>query len=448
MINLVKRCLTKMLIVVMAVTIITGFSACSGNTDKQAQTSDQTQPVTKAAQTETTATQPVKEIVMWGEWSGEGEKQVNTMVEKFNTSQSAIFVKYDVVQDMVTKFLTAATSGQTPDIIIWDRFMTATYAPKNVIFPIDEYIANDGINRDDFFSEALRELSYDGKTYGLPLTVDGWNLFINKKLFAEKSLSAPKTWDELENCAKALTIWEGDKLVRSGLSMAWNPWLFNQWIQTAGGQVVSDDGKTTAFNNEKGLMVLNFWDKLLNQDKVYKVGFEAGLGEGVDAFVTGKVAITWGGMWSVDGYRKYGKDLEFELIPMPAGPYGDRGGFMGGFGLIIPSAAKNKDEAWQFMKWWAAEPANALEWAKVSKSVPGNRSVTGDSFFLEDNNYKNLVEAMKFAKIRPPFPGYSSLETQVIGPNLQRFMEGKITATEVLAKMQIQGDKLLASYYK
>lgn len=195
-------------------------------------------------------------------------------------------------------------------------------------------------------------------------------------------------------------------------------------------------------------MVLDFWDKLLNQDKVYKIGFEAGLGDGVDAFVTGKVAITWGGMWSVEGYQKYGKDLEFELVPMPAGPNGDRGGFLGGFGLIIPSAAKYKDEAWQFMKWWAAEPANALEWAKVSRNVPGNVSVTEDTFFLENPIYKNLVEAMKFAKIRPPFPGYSSLETQVIGPNLQRFMEGKIKAAEVLEKMKTQGDKLLSSYQK
>lgn len=428
----------RLLIIVITTIMIIGASSCSTPSGENSGQNSDTASVQNS--------QPATEITMWGEWSGEGETQVNTMVDKFNASQTSVSVKYLVVQDMVTKFLTASTSGQTPDIIIWDRFMTALYASKNVMTPIDDYIVRDSVKIDDFFPEAVRELSFGGKTFGLPLTVDGWNLFINKTLFAEKGLTAPTTWDELANCAKTLTIWEGDKLVRAGVSLAWNPWLFNQWIQTAGGQVVSDDGKTTMCNTDKGLLVLNFWDKLLNEDKVYKIGFEAGLGDGVDAFVTGKVAITWGGMWSVEGYRKYGKELDFELIPMPAGPNGDRGGFLGGFGLIIPSTAKNKDAAWEFMKWWTVDPVNALEWAKTSKNVPGNLSVTNDSFFTSDANYKNLVEAMKYAKIRPPFPGYSSLETQVIGPNLQRFMEGKTTAVDVLKKMQTQGDKLLASY--
>ncbi len=430
--------LTKGLLCCALMLSMLGLAACGGPTGKPSGSDGTGQSSVQS--------QEAAEIEMWGEWSGDGELQVKAMVDKFNAEQAGIHVEYLVVQDMVTKFLTASTSGQVPDIIIWDRFMTALYASKNVMQPIDDYVAQDQVDLADFFPEAVKELSYGGKTFGLPITVDGWNLFINKKLFAEKSLSIPTTWAELEECAKALTIWDGDKLIRAGLSLAWNPWLFNQWIQTAGGQVVSDDGKTTMFNNEKGLMVLDFWDKLLNVDKVYKIGFEAGLGEGVDAFVTGKVAITWGGMWSVEGYRKYGDDLEFELIPMPAGPNGDKGGFLGGFGLIIPAAAANKEAAWQFMKWWAADPVNALEWAKVSKNVPGNLEVTDDAFFKSDPNYANLVEAMKYAKIRPPFPGYSSLETQVIGPNLQRYMEGKTTAKDVLAKMQTQGDKLLASY--
>ena len=57
----------------------------------------------------------------------------------------------------------------------------------------------------------------------------------------------------------------------------------------------------TAFNSEAGLAVLNYWDELLNQEKVYELGFEDGFGE---TALKGKVAICFNGPWalkSLDG---------------------------------------------------------------------------------------------------------------------------------------------------
>jgi ABC-type glycerol-3-phosphate transport system substrate-binding protein len=42
------------------------------------------------------------EITFWGDWSGEGEQQILTMVNAFNEAQSDIKVKYVVQQDMLT----------------------------------------------------------------------------------------------------------------------------------------------------------------------------------------------------------------------------------------------------------------------------------------------------------------------------------------------------------
>lgn len=122
------------------------------------------------------------ELAFWGDWAGEGQKQFETMVDAFNKSQNKIHVKYVLQQDMITKFMTTATSGgESPDLVFWDRWRTSLYAPKNVFHPIDEFMEQDKINKDDFYGEALKELSYDGKLYGLPLTVDARALFYNKK---------------------------------------------------------------------------------------------------------------------------------------------------------------------------------------------------------------------------------------------------------------------------
>ncbi|WP_223192634.1 hypothetical protein [Paenibacillus sedimenti] len=49
------------------------------------------------------------EITFWGDWGGEGEKQFVMMADAFNKSQDKIRVKYVLQEDMITKFLTAAT---------------------------------------------------------------------------------------------------------------------------------------------------------------------------------------------------------------------------------------------------------------------------------------------------------------------------------------------------
>ncbi|HEX2915382.1 MAG TPA: ABC transporter substrate-binding protein [Chloroflexia bacterium] len=399
-------------------------------------------PAGSSSQTNPNANPNAVTLTFWGDWSGEGEKQFNTMVDAFNKTHKDIQVKYVVTEDMITKFLTAATSGDSPDIMFWDRWRTALYAPKGVLRPIDDLMKQDNINASDYYQEAIKEMTWNNQIYGLPLTVDARGLFYNKKLLSDAGINPPTTWDELEQAAKKLTVWNGSKLERAGFSMQ-DVGLFNMYLQQAGGQMVTDDGSKTAFNSPQGQTVLNYWDKLLNQDKVYQVGFEDGLGKDQDAFVTGKVAMLYTGPWMISTYKKYGKDLDFGIVPPPAGPNGNRGDVMGGFSLVIPKAAKHQKEAWEFEKWWLAQPENALMWAKTSLNIPGNLKAIQDPYFQNDPFWKPILDSLQFARIRPPFAGYSPMEVDGLIPNLQLFMQGKLTAQQTLQKSQEAGDKLL-----
>lgn len=207
--------------------------------------------------------------------------------------------------------------------------------------------------------------------------------------------------------------------------------------------MVTDDGMQTAFNTEDGLEVLAFWDRLLNEDRVYQVGFEEGLGNESDAFVTGKVAMLYTGPWMINTYRQYGDDLDFGIVPPPAGPDGDQGSIMGGFGLVIPTAAQHPEEAWEFMKWWLAESENALMWAQVSNNIPGNLEAIEDPFFQDDPFWKPILDTLEFAKIRPPYAGYSPMEVDALIPSLQLFMLGQMSAEDVLAQAEADGNIIL-----
>jgi multiple sugar transport system substrate-binding protein len=427
-----KKWLGFMLTCVMVVSILAG---CSGNTNTGNTNTGKNNNTDKKSDS-------VVELNFWGDWGGEGQAQFETMIDAFNQSQDKIRVKYVLQQDMITKFLTAATSGGSPDIMFWDRWRTNLYAPKNVLHSIDTYMERDGISKSDYYDEAIKELSHDGKLYGLPLTVDARALFYNKKMFKDAGVEPPTTWDELEAAAKALTKWNGDKLEVAGFSLG-DAGLFNMYLQQAGEQMLSANLETTNFNNDKGISVLNLWDRLLNQDKVYKIGFEQGLGEGTDAFVTGKLAMHYTGPWMLSTYKKYGQDLDFGIVPPPAGPNGDQGSVMGGFGLVIGEGSKHKEEAWEFVKWWLANKDNVLLWSKTSLNIPGYKPALDDPFFTDDPSWAPFLDALEFAKIRPQHPGYSVMEGDGLVPNLQLFLEGKQDAATTLKKAQEQGDRLL-----
>ncbi len=438
-----KKMFFNTLILILVISLFTALAGCGGTSSAENTSSSDKSESQQPEQKPEDTGKPV-EITYWGDWGGEGQKQFEVMMDTFNKSQSKITAKYVVTQDMVTKFLTAASSGQSPDIMFWDRWRTVLYAPKGVLHPINDYMSRDNIKAEDFYTEAVRELSWNDKVYGLPLTVDSRALFYNKKIFAENGIiNPPTTWEELNEIAKKLTVWNGKKLERAGMSMQ-DAGLFSMWLQQAGGQLLTDDGKKTAFNSEAGLTVLKFWEKMISEDKVYKVGFETGLDKGTDAFATGKLAMTYSGPWMLSTYNNYGKDLEYGIVPPPAGPNGNKGAGLGGFGLVIPEGAKHKDQAWELMKWWLTVPENAAMYGKTSLNIPGLKTATLDSFYSGDPMYKPFLETFEFAKVRPTVSGYSTMEEKALIPNLQLFMEGKQSAEDTLKKAQELGDKVLA----
>jgi multiple sugar transport system substrate-binding protein len=176
--------------------------------------------------------------------------------------------------------------------------------------------------------------------------------------------------------------------------------------------------------------VLDFWNQLLDA-KVYQQGFS----DGSDAFAAGKVALAYNGPWALADYDKV-DGLDYGVVPPVSGPNGDKGALTGGFGLVIPKTAKNKDAAWDFIKWWTTNPEVGIEFAKISNWLPANKEAAQDSYFMDNEKYKAFVETMDFANIRPTVPGYSDLEKLAVNPQLENFISGRTSAEEALSNAQ------------
>lgn len=377
-----------------------------------------------------------EQVTFWGSWSGDQAKQLQQQADAFNESQDEYEVKY-VGQELVEeKLLTALASGSVPDVVLWDRYNTPLYVPKNALAPLDEYIEADGVDVAQFYEQAMGELVVDGETYGLPLLVDNRSLFYNTDLLKAADVEPPTDWDGLRAAAEAVTERDGGKLSVAGFALD-DPGLFNIWLKQAGGQMFSDDGATTAFNSPEGLEVLEFWKGLLDAG-VYEPGF----GEGVDSFAEGNLAIKYDGPWALTALDEAG--VNYSIVQPPVGPDGDQGAGMGGFGLVIPQGAQNPDGAWEFMKWWTTQPANGVDFAKISGWIPANVEAANDPYFTKDDRYQAFIETMEYAEVRSNIPGASDVEGKALIPALERFLGGEIDAATALAEAQELGDRILA----
>ena len=98
------------------------------------------------------------------------------------------------------------------------------------------------------------------KTYGLPRNNYNMGLVYNRKLFTQAGLnpdSPPKTWAEVQEAAKKIAA-IGPGYTGFGEYSAGNTggWHFAASLYARGGSMVSDDGKSSAFNSAEGKAVL------------------------------------------------------------------------------------------------------------------------------------------------------------------------------------------------
>jgi ABC-type glycerol-3-phosphate transport system substrate-binding protein len=98
------------------------------------------------------------------------------------------------------------------------------------------------------------------KTYGLPRNNYNMGLVYNRKLFTQAGLdpdAPPKTWSDVQAAAKKIAGL-GAGYVGFGEYSAGNTggWHFAASLYARGGSMVSDDGKTAAFNSGEGKAVL------------------------------------------------------------------------------------------------------------------------------------------------------------------------------------------------
>ncbi len=356
----------------------TALAACSGNTTPSTNSSADS----SNGGGETSAT-----LTIWADDTRYA--QVQTLSEDF-TAKTGVSV--NVVKksesDMDTEFTTQVPTGNGPDLIVMAHDKLGALVANNVVSTVDL-----GAAKDQFSEVAIKAVTYDGQTYGVPYAVESVALVRNNALTKDE----PKTYDDMIASGKA-TGAEYPFIIQMGTEG--DPYHFYGFQTSFGAPVFNTnaDGEYTSELAMGGSGGTEFatWLKAQGDAGVISPSITGDIAK--QAFLDGKAAYTVTGPWNVDAFRKAGMDVS--VLPIPAAGSQAAQPFVGVQMFYQSATSTNTLIAKQFFNYLSTPDAQE-KMQDLGGRASAMPSVASKS---EDQDIKDFAKVAESGALAPAIP--------------------------------------------
>ena len=305
----------------------------------------------------------VADITWQTMWSGATLTLLNQMITEFNKTHPDIHVTESNIPSATgdAKLLSEISAGDPPDVFTEWNPVLGEYAATGAIQPMNKFLTGSYAGLEKWeYPIALDGGLYNGKLYGIPMSMNSWALYYNKSMMKAAGITSPPTTlaQLYTDQAKEWKI-SGSKLEQIGFYP-----LYNQGFEYFG----SFFGAVNCFNSSgqydlagcKGAQTeANFfaqYDKYpYSSVAATETAYGAVAGGDDDAFVAGKEGFNMDGPW--EGAQNIPDTNpkmvgNFGVVPFP-GTVGGPSTFGQGNYNIIPKGASDPKAAFTFITWLA-----------------------------------------------------------------------------------------------
>ncbi|NOZ70739.1 MAG: ABC transporter substrate-binding protein [Chloroflexi bacterium] len=278
-------------------------------------------PAAKYGDLQVIAVEPDAKIVFSG-WGDETEQKIyRDSIVRFNEFYPNVAVDYQPIPaDFQTKLKAQMAGGTAPDVFYVDDQLMTAFGPSGQLQPLDEYMAEAGVSRDDFIPALLTIFTLDGKTYGLPKDWGTLGLVYLPDAFAKAGIDEPTadwTWDDLKAAAEAIQA-EG-----TYAGFCQNPdWArFAPFAFGNGGAYASDDYTKALVDTPEVKDAARFVTGMYADGSLVTAA-DVGAGWCGEAIGKELVGMTYEGGWMVNFMRQNYPDVNWKAVELPSGPKG------------------------------------------------------------------------------------------------------------------------------
>ena len=159
------------------------------------------------------------------------------------------------------QFLSAAATGDPPDLIYANRDQLGSLAARGAILPLDRCIEGEGIDTSMFVESALAQVTLDDHVYGIPefnvVQVTMANSALLDAAGLELSDVDGSDWQKVSAANEALTRADGGKLSVIGYDSKL-PEFFPLWAKANGVDLLSEDGREAHLDDPGAIEALEW----------------------------------------------------------------------------------------------------------------------------------------------------------------------------------------------
>ncbi len=352
------------------------------------------------------------------------EKQVDILQKLGEEYKAKTGVEVEIQQvdfgSIKSKFLTAAQSGEGPDIIVGAHDWVGELVVNGLLEPIS-FLPDKNL----YFETAIKAFSYGGKLYGVPYAMEAIALIYNKD-YVE---NPPKTIEDLIQLAKQIDEeYEGE--VRGFVYDAANFYFSAPFLFGFGGYIFKE--------TPKGLDVHDIGlanDGAIKGAKLIKRFFDEGILQSGDnygimdsLFKEGSAAMIINGPWSVKAYKEAGVD--YGVVPIPdLAPGVKAKPFVGVQGFMVNAKSPNKQIAIDFLLHYIATKDAMYQLYLGDPRIPSRKDVF--SMIKDNPDIEGFTNSAKYGTPMPNVPEMSAV-WGAMGDALNLIINGKQTPEEAL----------------
>ncbi|MBQ6337442.1 MAG: sugar ABC transporter substrate-binding protein [Ruminococcus sp.] len=305
-------------------------------------------------------------------WDANQQKGIQEIADKW-TETSGVKVSVEVVDwdNYWTLLEAGASGGQMPDVF-WMHSNTAQmYMENDILLDLTDYIAKDSSVDMSKFYEGVKNLytRSDGKVFALPKDHDTIALLYNKAIFDKYGVDYPTdawTWEDMYEAAKKITEGSNGDVYGMAMNTSNNQDGWYNLIYSYGGNVVSEDHKTTAIGSDEAKAGMEMMRKLLTVGAPQSVVAETGTDS---LFQSGKVGMISQGSWMINSFYTAENHADYAWALLPYADVNGNGtcekeerwSAYNGLGWAASAATKDPASCYSLISYFCSEEGQKLQ---------------------------------------------------------------------------------------
>ena len=296
---------------------------------------------------------------------------LKAMIDDTFTPQTGIKVNVKLVA--ADAVMPAVVAGTGPDMALTiPQGDPVNYAVRKAAVDVSQF---------PDFEEAVKDLNpsviipftFNGGVYGLPETQYFHVMFYRKDIFEELKLPIPDTWEELINILPVIqknNMNVGIPSVATNVQANIDFSNFLAHLFQRDGRMYNEDNSRTLLDSEVAIEAFDVYTKFFTHYKTPVVY------DFVNRFRTGEMPLAFADYTNFNTLEVFAPELRglwgFSIMPGLPRENGEinRSVSTGTMAAMIFSKAKNKEAAWQFMKWWISADTQ-LRYGRELESIMG-----------------------------------------------------------------------------